>query len=143
MYTVTYEVLDNSESSQKKIVYCEETLFFDETPMSYDGVQQEMGRSDFQCVTVNSQDKEIMGYAILYSTSTFIEVARFGVLPKYQGIGIGINFMRHLRDMFPSKPFNLTVRKSNIPAISLYRKVGFRTVGLVDLKDDTYLTMYW
>lgn len=144
MYSVTYEVLDNSEASAKKITYCEESIFYNESPFSPDKTLLEMSRPDFVCVLANSTTGEgIVGYSLLYKNSSFVEIARFGIIPSFQGMGIGINFIRHLRDMFPSKPFSLTVRKSNIPAISLYRKVGFRTVGLIDMPDDVYLTMYW
>ena len=56
-----------------------------------------------------------------------------GLLPKYRGQGIGRRLMRRSLDTalaFGFTRIELTVRETNVNAITLYEHFGFETEGL-------------
>lgn len=76
--------------------------------------------------------QEILGYFIAASIFDEGELLRIAVLPKYRKRGIGRQLMQHYMqknlERGVEKSF-LEVRKSNIAAISLYKKMGFAITG--------------
>lgn len=60
-----------------------------------------------------------------------IELLNIGVAQKFQGVGIGEDFLQACLLLVPetSERCFLEVRRSNIPAINLYQKLQFRQVG--------------
>ncbi len=62
-------------------------------------------------------------------------VISIAVLPEYRRRGIATSLMNHaltaLRDIYKCREVYLEVRVSNIPAIKLYEKLGFRKVKVI------------
>jgi [ribosomal protein S18]-alanine N-acetyltransferase len=58
------------------------------------------------------------------------EVHTIGVDPAYQGRGVGRRLLDELLNFAAGGVVHLEVRTDNVPAIALYRSVGFTQVGL-------------
>lgn len=57
-------------------------------------------------------------------------IATIGVHPHYQGRGLGVALLAACEGSLGASRLKLTVRISNQVAISLYRRFGYRRVGL-------------
>jgi len=58
------------------------------------------------------------------------EIHTIGVDPEHQGCGIGRRMLDALLTIAADSVVHLEVRTDNVPAIALYRSVGFTQVGL-------------
>lgn len=83
-------------------------------------------------VAVQDDDGQVLGYAGLHNIVGEGYVDNIAVFPQFRGQGIGealtralIEYMRRAALEF----LTLEVRASNLPAISLYEKLGFRQEG--------------
>ena len=77
-------------------------------------------------------DKEIIGY-ISFSYIFDIEIESVLVKSSYQRQGIGTLLLNYIFKFAKENKINnvfLEVRKSNIGAISLYRKLGFSNISI-------------
>ena len=73
------------------------------------------------------------GYACGLIMPDQCEVQRVCVLPEYRRHGFGERLMNELRTAFEASgacSVFLEVRSSNIPARSLYEKLGYRSIGI-------------
>ena len=78
------------------------------------------------------EDGKILGYAAITVIAGEANVTNVAVLPEARGKGIGKKVLSHLIDICIDKKFyliTLEVRKSNIPAISLYKSLDFEIEG--------------
>lgn len=57
-------------------------------------------------------------------------IVTFGVLPSYQRQGIGTSLLEACEKAIPLPKIKLSVRRSNQPALNLYRKFGYREVEI-------------
>jgi len=75
-------------------------------------------------------DGEVIGYTFIWLIRGEAFIMTFAVDPDHRGRGLGKMFLRRVIDSLSSKveSFTLDVRKSNLPAIRLYRSVGFSVV---------------
>ena len=75
-----------------------------------------------------------VGYAVLdLATPDFAEIMRIAVLPESRGKGYADGIMRSVTDRArecKKDKILLEVRESNSPAISLYKKFGFKDDGI-------------
>jgi ribosomal-protein-alanine N-acetyltransferase len=80
------------------------------------------------------EDDVLIGYggiSRLGRTPPFeYEIHTIGVDPAYQGRGIGRRMLDELLNIAADSVVHLEVRTDNVPAIALYRSVGFTGVGL-------------
>ena len=79
---------------------------------------------------INNEVVGYLEYALLYER---IEIENIFVLENYRSNGIGSKLMEYLIDTCYDKMLvniTLEVRRSNIIAISLYKKYGFSEVGV-------------
>lgn len=79
-------------------------------------------------------DGEVVGYAVGSVLDTVGKVVSIAVHPMYRRCGIGKSLLKTLLDnLFKSGVgvIRLEVRESNIPAYSLYERLGFRQTGFV------------
>jgi ribosomal protein S18 acetylase RimI-like enzyme len=70
------------------------------------------------------------GYIITSWGPELTDILRVGIHPDHQGKGIGQELMEAVLD-HTWLPVVLTVRQDNVRAQRLYKKLGFRFVGLV------------
>jgi len=95
------------------------------------------------------KDDQIVAYAFLRRVVDELHVLKIAVAPAQRGHGIAIWFLNHCFTMGAQQGANsvyLEVRRSNIAAIKLYEKLGFREVGrrsnyYPDSKEDALVMM--
>lgn len=97
------------------------------SPWSEEQLAEEM-KNDCAIFLVATENGSAVGYAVVYAVCGEGDIARVAVLPQYRKKGIARAllleaFKAGLNDAF------LDVRESNIPAISLYRSLGFEVIG--------------
>ncbi len=82
---------------------------------------------------VAEKDGKIVGYMGMYQALDEGNVTNIAVLPEYRRLGIASALLNSFINLCIDKKLcflTLEVRKSNIGAISLYKKFGFTEVGL-------------
>ena len=75
----------------------------------------------------------IVGVVALINQNTFFELSKMAVSPKYQGLKIGQKLIHFCIEFAKSKNWkNITLysHRKLVPAINLYRKIGFKEVEL-------------
>ena len=78
-------------------------------------------------------DKEIIGTVALMKLKNTYELTKMAVSPKYQGLKIGLKLMNYCIQFAKDKNLKYLTLYSHrklIPAINLYKKVGFIEVAL-------------
>jgi ribosomal protein S18 acetylase RimI-like enzyme len=73
-------------------------------------------------------NNEIVGVIALINQKTFFELSKMAVLPKYQGLKIGqklVDFCVNFAKQQNWKSITLYSHRSLVPAINLYKKIGF------------------
>ncbi len=79
------------------------------------------------------QNEKTAGYVGLYIIADDCDIANVAVLPEFRNRGIAKKLLKHATVFAKEKNVKrlmLEVRASNIPAISLYKKLGFSVVGI-------------
>jgi ribosomal protein S18 acetylase RimI-like enzyme len=74
---------------------------------------------------------EIVGVVALINQNTFFELSKMAVAPKYQGLKIGqklMDFCINFSKQQKWQSITLYSHRKLTPAISLYRKIGFKEV---------------
>ncbi len=82
---------------------------------------------------VAEEDEEIAGYAGMYIVADEGDVTNIAVFEKWKRHGIGTLLVEKLLEEAKKRGATcatLEVRKGNIPAIVLYEKHGFQSVGI-------------
>jgi ribosomal-protein-alanine N-acetyltransferase len=105
-----------------------------ETPWSMSSFSHELGNPE-TIMKVAEISGMIVGYICLRTMLDITHVMKIGVLEKFRRKGIGgrllMNAIRDLRNSRSDvRSVSLEVRVSNVNAISLYKKAGFRESGL-------------
>jgi ribosomal-protein-alanine N-acetyltransferase len=79
------------------------------------------------------EDGRIAGYINYWLVRDEVHLLNLAVHPEARRRGLGRALLRHLVDFAGTNQcryLTLEVRRSNLPAIALYREVGFRPVGV-------------
>ena len=96
-------------------------------------LREEVLNKDRKFFVAKSEDGEILGFAGVLINFDFIEIMNIVVKKKYRKKGIGKELLEKIIDFSIEKNFDiidLEVNSKNEPAINLYRKFGFKEVGL-------------
>ncbi|NPA42082.1 MAG: ribosomal protein S18-alanine N-acetyltransferase [Aquificae bacterium] len=74
--------------------------------------------------------EKVVGYAILWLIKEEAFIMTFAIDPEYRNRGLGKFFLKELINRLKDKTklLQLDVRKTNLPAIRLYRSLGFKVV---------------
>lgn len=111
-------------------IYQLSSICFSES-WSKDAIEKEM-TNPVATYFVAEQDQEIIGYGGLWLMADEAEIINIAVSPTCQGKGIGSQLLEALLNTAKScdaiQVF-LEVRASNKPALSLYKKHGFKEIG--------------
>lgn len=76
-------------------------------------------------------NQTIIGYGLMLKVVDEAQILNLCIHPKQQGYGYGRRMLEHLLQFTQlTKSVFLEVRPSNIAAISLYKKMGFKQVGV-------------
>ena len=130
--TIHYDELTRSDAA--RCAELENLLFGGDDPWPEVAFVREVaaGHNRYVAARVNDELVGYAGIARLGRTSPFeYEIHTIGVDPAHQGHGIGRAMMdRLLAWTEPGSVVFLEVRTDNEPAITLYRSLGFVTVGV-------------
>ncbi|QJD72214.1 ribosomal protein S18-alanine N-acetyltransferase [Marinobacterium sp. LSUCC0821] len=91
-----------------------------------------LNQSNRYIVTLIGDEKPV-GYAVFSILFDEAELLRIGVLPQFQGAGIGHRLLQssiNVLHELGTKRLLLEVRQSNIAAIRLYKSLGFSEDGV-------------
>jgi ribosomal protein S18 acetylase RimI-like enzyme len=78
-------------------------------------------------------NNKIVGVVSIINQNTFFELSKMAVSPKYQGLKIGQKLMDFCIDFARNqewKSITLYSHRKLVPAINLYKKIGFKEVEL-------------
>jgi [ribosomal protein S18]-alanine N-acetyltransferase len=101
------------------IVQLERQIFPD--PWSRASFEYEIFQHPYSLPVVLVQETEIFGYAVIWKIFEEFHIANFAIRPDQQGKRFGKLFFEKILAL-------LEVRESNLRAIQLYQKFGFRTI---------------
>ena len=102
-------------------------------PWSLMNFETEIKRNHLGFYLVYEADSKIVGYAGLWAIKPEGHITNVAVHPDYRRRGIGSTLMRELLkqsyERFGLTEFTLEVRISNIEAVKLYSRFGFKYAG--------------
>lgn len=75
---------------------------------------------------------EMVGFVAgdIRSSNGLAWIATIGVLPEYRRQGIATQLLKACEERLSKYTIRLSVREDNIPAITLYNKLGYKRVGM-------------
>ncbi|SDS06155.1 Acetyltransferase (GNAT) domain-containing protein [Polaribacter sp. KT25b] len=76
-------------------------------------------------------NNEIVGVVSIINQKNFFELSKMAVLPKYQGLKIGLQLMNFCIEFAKNqqwKSITLYSHRKLVPAINLYKKIGFKEI---------------
>ena len=98
---------------------------------TFRGEVQNKGIS-FPVVIVHEPDQRVAGYIIYWQIRDEVQITNIALHPDFRGRGIGETVLTVILKEVRAKGatfVTLEVRSSNTPAVSLYRKLGFKVLG--------------
>lgn len=101
-------------------------------PWSENGFLSSLQSPDTLYLTVREGGR-IVGYCGLLQSFDEADITNVAVSPQIRGRGVGYRMLKELMERGQKRGirrFTLEVRMSNDPAIQLYRKLGFESVGV-------------
>jgi ribosomal-protein-alanine N-acetyltransferase len=99
---------------------------------TFRGEVQNKGIS-FPVVIVHEPDQRVAGYIIYWQIRDEVQITNIALHPDFRGRGIGETVLTVILKEVSGKGatfVTLEVRSSNMPAVSLYRKLGFKVLGI-------------
>lgn len=87
----------------------------------------------FPYVMLKEGENKVVGYVIYWKVGDEVQVNNIAVHPDYRRRGLGEALLRHVIAKAKEQGVNfisLEVRRSNLAAQSLYRKLGFEPLGV-------------
>ena len=87
-------------------------------------------------------DKKIIGYGITahsYSTEfggECIWIEDLYIEPEYRGRGVGTQFIRYVKELYPDKIFRLEAEEDNSAALRIYKRHGFKELPYLEMVCD-------
>lgn len=101
------------------------------TSLGEDMLKNELN-NDLSYIYVYEDNNEILGYISFVFDGEISEVLNFCVAINHQGKGIGTKLLEYCLNYFKTinaKTSILEVRESNIKAIGLYNKIGYKRIS--------------
>ncbi len=119
------------ELSDTKAAAQAEKLCFSDNPWSEQAFVNELN-NELTSYYIASDNGRIIGYAGFWNVSGEGDITNVGVVPEYRRRGIAGMLIKKITDSARAlglSSLTLEVRKSNIAALNLYTKYGFKVVG--------------
>ena len=114
----------------QEIYRLEKQIFKDEA-WTLKMLQFELSNSKNSRTLIIQEGSFILGYCIFRMFARECQILNFGVLPQRQQEGIAsILLTKILKNLTRNSSVFLEVKKSNFPAINLYKKHGFNIFGI-------------
>lgn len=102
----------------------------DSSVNGFNNLEEELNK-DITILLVDIENKEIRGYLYAQNLIDHVDLLSIVVDYKYRKNNIGTNLMNYLINNYCyHKDIFLEVAIDNIPAISLYTKLGFKVVNI-------------
>lgn len=101
-------------------------------PWSYDAFFKTLSDENYIVMIAKDTDA-LLGYCILLCTGEEADITNVCTAPAARGKGVATGMLTALMDAGKSRgvtEFFLEVREGNVPARSLYTKLGFEEIGL-------------
>lgn len=101
-------------------------------PWSYQSFYQALDNPNYLFFIAIKKNNSLVGYLILYEVLKQGFITNLGVSESFRNMGVASELLKLLINYSNINYFefiSLEVRKSNIPAINLYKKFGFQQVG--------------
>jgi ribosomal-protein-alanine N-acetyltransferase len=98
---------------------------------TFRGEVQNKGIS-FPVVIIHEPDQRVAGYIIYWHIRDEVQINNIALHPDFRGLGIGEAVLTVILKEVRGKGatfVTMEVRPSNTPAVSLYRKLGFKVLG--------------
>lgn len=118
-----------TSSDIENIAFLEKECFSE--PWSDESLKTELKNKNAHFFVAQDKGK-ILGYIGSQCYSGECYISNIAVFREFQNQNIGSILLKNLIDFMKNKCefISLEVRKSNIPAIKLYKKFGFKQVGI-------------
>ena len=102
-------------------------------PWSAEEITREIVKNEKAFVAVAELGGETAGYADMWIIADEAQLYNIAVAPEFRGKGIGSIILRYMAEKAEAMGCTvmlLEVRRSNAPAVSMYRREGFRESGI-------------
>jgi ribosomal-protein-alanine N-acetyltransferase len=87
----------------------------------------------FPLVVVHTTLNRVIGYVIFWLIGEDVQINNIAIHPDFRGMGVGEHVMRQVIEQVRFRGaslITLEVRPSNTAALALYRKLGFKLMGI-------------
>jgi ribosomal-protein-alanine N-acetyltransferase len=87
----------------------------------------------FPLVVVHTILNRVIGYVIFWLIGEDVQINNIAIHPDFRGMGVGEHVMRQVIEQVRfqgASLITLEVRPSNTAALALYRKLGFKLMGI-------------
>lgn len=127
-----FETLKRERDEQKRCEIQNEVFRDDNrVPLSIEDIYFDQVQSYYfdKGAVFLKKDGEYIGYGQIIIEDSIPTIVNFGILKEYRGNGYSKAFLSHLLKIIKDTGFKdvkIKVKNSNIPAISLYEKLGFK-----------------
>ncbi len=104
-----------------------------EDAWSYELVKQDLLENKYSVYIVGVLDEKVVGFISIMNIASEVHINNVAVDESHRGKGIGEKLLSYGINFYPEKEIigiTLEVRVDNYPAIALYEKMGFVTVGI-------------
>ena len=104
-----------------------------EDAWSYELVKQDLLENKYSVYIVGVLDEKVVGFISIMNIASEVHINNVAVDESHRGKGIGEKLLGYGMNFYPEKEIigiPLEVRVDNYPAIALYEKMGFVTVGI-------------
>lgn len=104
-------------------------------PWTYNDFEDSLAKEDGTTILLVAEEESVViGYLVLYTAAGESEIVTIAVSPSARRRGVGLELIEKAiafskESSLYIEEINLEVRFSNEPAIKLYEKLGFETVG--------------
>ena len=115
-----------TEADLDEIMVLEKRCFT--LPWTKDAFCNELNQNQFAHYVVLVENEKIIGYCGAWLIIDEAHITNIAILPEYRGRKLGEELLRYMMDMCRERKIEritLEVRVSNVPARSLYQKLGF------------------
>ncbi len=124
-----YQLVPMDKSHLRQVAELDKALF--SPPWGQDSWESELYNTTVSMVVAETEEGFVLGYGVLGVILDEGCLEKLAVRPEYQRQGVAQailgSFIRYGRENLAF--ITLEVREHNLPAISLYEKNGFQTVG--------------
>lgn len=108
----------------KDVYHLEQRIFPDAWSLESFKANVKKRQNSYPCVM--TIDSKIVGYAVIWHYAGEVHIGNFAIDPDFRRQGLGNHLLKFILQKFNQyEEIYLEVRRSNLPAIELYKKFDF------------------